>query len=243
MKKLLVLGSGDAFASGGKFCTSFYLGGQGHSLLIDCGASTLIRLQQLSIDPTSIDGIVVTHFHGDHYGGIPFLLIADKYYQSRSRPLTIFGPEGVKEQLRRLQEAMYPGTGNLIDSSWLKFVEFRESMDFEEYYIQTKPVIHSPLSKPHGIKVSWSDQSIAFSGDTEWTDHLIDLAKGTACFICECNSFLENSPGHLSYATIMEKRDLLDTKKIYLTHMGKEVLRQTDLNFPKLNDGQEIILW
>ena len=66
------IGCGDAFGSGGRFNTCFHVEGIGANFLIDCGASSLIAMKQLPIDRTAIDLILLTHFHPDHFGGVPF---------------------------------------------------------------------------------------------------------------------------------------------------------------------------
>lgn len=72
------LGSGDAFGSGGRFQTCFYVKCERTRLLIDCGASSLIAMKRFGVDPGAVDLILVTHLHGDHFGGIPFRCFFDK---------------------------------------------------------------------------------------------------------------------------------------------------------------------
>ncbi|MBV8411843.1 MAG: MBL fold metallo-hydrolase [Alphaproteobacteria bacterium] len=74
--RLQFLGSGDAFGSGGRFNTCFHLERSAHgNVLIDCGASSMIAIRKWQVDPNVISTIVVTHLHGDHFGGIPFFLL------------------------------------------------------------------------------------------------------------------------------------------------------------------------
>ncbi|WP_421879406.1 MBL fold metallo-hydrolase [Marinoscillum sp.] len=237
--KLTVLGCGDAFASEGRYTTSFLVSDEQTNLLVDCGASTLIRLKQLNISPEAIDVIVITHFHGDHYGGIPFLIISNKVQHDRKRPMKIVGPKGVREKVYQLQEALYPGTSTMLDELPITIEEYGE--DFvqiaESIEVRGLSVTHSPPSNPHGVQVKWNDKLFGFSGDTEWDDHLIDLATGTDLFIVECNNLWQDSPGHLSYRTIMDRRDDFLTGRLLLTHMGSEVINEPDLGIERLQDG------
>jgi ribonuclease BN (tRNA processing enzyme) len=241
--KLKVLGCGDAFASEGRFNTSFLIQSESMNILIDCGASTLIRMKQEGITALDIDVIIITHFHGDHYGGLPFQIISNKFEHNRTKHLSIFGPKGIKEKVYALQEAMYPGTSPLIDEMGVSVVEIKEDkwFNYSELSILLKPVKHSPPSNPHGVKVKLEDKIFAFSGDTEWTDALISLAKDTDLFICECNNLNEDSPGHLSYKTIISKADKLKTKRLMLTHMGSEVIAVPKMHFERLEDGMEVV--
>ena len=81
--RLTIVGSGDAFGSGGRFNTCFQLESSNATLLIDCGASSLVALNLCGIKPNNIDGVIVSHLHGDHFGGLPFLLI-DAQHNSRA---------------------------------------------------------------------------------------------------------------------------------------------------------------
>ena len=82
--RLTIVGSGDAFGSGGRFNTCFHLAAVGRNFLIDCGASTHVALRVRDIDPNTVDAIVLSHLHGDHFGGIPFILIDAQYLGRRS---------------------------------------------------------------------------------------------------------------------------------------------------------------
>lgn len=240
--ELTVIGCGDAFGSAGRYNTSFLLKRQESRILVDCGASTLFRLKQLELSVTDIDTIVISHFHGDHYGGLPFLMLSNHIEYHRTTPLTIIGPEGIHEKVYQLQEALYPGTTNVLDALDLHFMEFNDEVwlrhdDFEVY---TRRVSHAPASNPHGVKLRWKDKCFAFSGDTEWNDSLIDLADGADLLLLECNNLKEDSPGHLGYATIEKKRDLLKANRIMLTHMGTEVIRSTQIGLERLEDGMVV---
>ena len=72
--QLRFVGCGDAFGSGGRSNTCFHITGERVNFLIDCGASSLPALQRQAIARDAIDLVLITHFHGDHFGGLPFLL-------------------------------------------------------------------------------------------------------------------------------------------------------------------------
>lgn len=244
MKRLLILGSGDAFTTGGKHTTAFLLEGDENGFLIDCGVSTLVRLKQINYDISRLKGIFLTHFHGDHFGGIPFIILTLKIELDHQKDFFIYGPEGVREKVLKLQEAMYPGTSSFIDELGINFIEYGSGwMPSEDLEVHAFKVQHSPPSKPHGLKFRWSGQMLAFTGDTEWDNSLLALAEDTKVLITECNNLLVNSPGHLSLATLEEKRGQLKTERVLLSHMGTEVLEMKSCPFERLHDGMEITLW
>src|SRR6201995_4086414 len=106
--RLRFVGCGDAFASGGRFQTSFYLDGGAEPVLIDCGATTLVALKGLGIDSTSIGVVVLSHLHEYHFGGLPWLVL-DGQFAGRTGPLLIARPERSKQRFRQAFEVLYPG--------------------------------------------------------------------------------------------------------------------------------------
>ena len=117
--KLTIIGSGDAFGSGGRFNTCFFLETAKAALLIDCGASALPALRGQGIDPNRIDAIVLSHLHGDHFGGIPFLLLDSQFLARREKPLMIAGPPGTRARLDAAMEVFFPkSTGTKWRFSW-----------------------------------------------------------------------------------------------------------------------------
>ena len=95
------VGCGDAFGSGGRQNTCFHVTGHSINFLVDCGASSVPALKQLGIVRNDIDLILITHFHGDHFAGLPFFLL-DAQFPRRIRPLIIAGPEGIETRLAQV---------------------------------------------------------------------------------------------------------------------------------------------
>src|SRR5436190_3591605 len=104
--QLQFIGCGDALGSGGRSNTCFHVTGERVNFLIDCGASSLPALKRLGVARDAIDLILITHFHGDHFGGLPFLLL-DAQFTRRSRPLVIAGPQGIETRMKQAMEVMF----------------------------------------------------------------------------------------------------------------------------------------
>ncbi|MEQ9403495.1 MAG: MBL fold metallo-hydrolase [Cyclobacteriaceae bacterium] len=240
--KLTVLGCGDAFGNGGRSNTSFLLTHENEHILVDCGASALIRLKHEQIDPDEISTIIISHFHGDHYGGIPFLLISSLFEKKRIATLNIAGPPGIEAKVLHLLEAMYEGTTEKLNQLDLRFYEYMEgtSLVIDDKKIEVWKVEHSIPSNPHGVRITWKGRVFAYSGDTSWTENLIPLSNNADIFLCDCN-FL-NSPafGHLSLKELNERKEFINCDNIWLTHMGSEVLESDDSTFNRLKDGIRI---
>ncbi len=239
--KLTVIGCGDAFASGGRNNTCFHLKTAGTQLLLDCGATSFVAMKQMGMTPQAIDTIVLTHFHGDHYGGVPFFLL-DAIVSKRVHPLTIVSPRGGKARMEQLLESLYPGLAAQIGSTFpIHYHEYQDTRKIAigNIQIQAFPVVHSPASLPHGIRIEAGQKALGFSGDTEWTDALIPLADQTDLFICECNFYDKDGPSHVSYRTLEKHFSELHTRRLVLTHLGDEMLAHAhELPTECLTDGQ-----
>ncbi|HSC02811.1 MAG TPA: MBL fold metallo-hydrolase [Solirubrobacteraceae bacterium] len=228
--RLTFVGSGDAFASGGRFQACLHLEADGTApLLLDCGATALIALKRLGIDPSSIGHVALTHLHGDHFAGLPWLIL-DGQFAKRTKELVIAGPAGTGQRFEEMFEALYPGSPAAERPFETRFVEFEERvpLDFGPARITAYPVRHTPGTRPHGLRVEYANRVTAYSGDTEWTDTLPDIARGAELFVCECNFFDTKAPGHLDYQTLMQHRPELECKKIVITHMSEEMLARVD---------------
>ncbi len=240
--ELTVLGCGDAFGSGGRNNTAFLLSNGKERILIDCGATTLVRLKQEGIPLEEISFIIISHFHGDHYGGIPFILISSLFEHHRAKPLNIIGPRKVKEKVMALQETMYEGTAEKLKALDLNFYEYREGVELRvsDIALNAFEVEHSPQSNPHGFRLKWNGKSIAFSGDTSWTEKLFELSNDADLFICECNFFQGVNFGHLNYEEILKLHRKLNCKQLWLSHMRQEVFLSETVMLNKLVDGLKI---
>lgn len=239
---LRFLGCGDAFSAGGRFQTSFYLEGGDEPLLIDCGATTLVALKRLGIESSSIGLVLVSHLHGDHFGGLPWLIL-DGQFSGRTEPLLIAGPERTEERFSQAFEALYPGAQERGWAFDVRVVELpeREPREVGPTVVTTFPVIHTPATFPHALRIEYAGKVIAFSGDTEWTDALLEVAEGADLFVCECQEYDRSVPGHLNYATLAEKRPQLGCRRLVINHLGEAMLgRVGELDVEAAEDGLTI---
>src|SRR5215211_5346194 len=106
--KFIVLGSGSSVPHPSRSSSGYWLESETGSLLLDCSASVIHRMAQESLDWANLDAIWISHFHLDHIGGLAPFLFATKYAphtQSRTKPLKIFGPEGLRKLLENFDPA------------------------------------------------------------------------------------------------------------------------------------------
>src|SRR5947209_16500467 len=242
--RLRFLGCGDAFASGGRLHTCFHLEGGSEPMLIDCGATALVALKRERIDPASIGCVALSHLHGDHFAGLPWLVL-DGQFGGRTRPLLIGGPPGTERRFEQAFEALYPGAVSAERAFEIRIVELAErtSSELGPAVVTPFAVAHSSSTPSYGLRVEYGGKLIAYSGDTEWTDSLLDIARGADLFVCECNYFDKRVPGHLNYRTLASHRPELECKRLIVTHMSEEMLeRAGELEVETAADGLVIEL-
>jgi ribonuclease BN (tRNA processing enzyme) len=227
--KLTIIGSGDAFGSGGRMNTCFHLQTAKATLLIDCGASALPALKACAIDPNAVDAVVLSHLHGDHFGGLPFLIL-DARFARRDKPLLIAGPPGTKDRLHTLMEALFPkSTATPWKFDWhVDEIAVGAPTQVLGHALVTAEVIHQSGAASTALRLSDGDKTFAYSGDTEWTDALLPIARDADLFICECYGFAGQLKGHLSWEVLQPKLEALAAKQTMVTHMNPTMLARLD---------------
>jgi ribonuclease BN (tRNA processing enzyme) len=224
--QLQFIGCGDALGSGGRFNTCFHVTGERANFLIDCGASSLLALKRFGIAREDIDVILITHFHGDHFAGLPFFLL-DAQFTRRERPLIIAGPEGIGTRLVQAMEALFENSSKTQQKFELSIVELRpeQARDFGTFTVTPFPVVHGESGGPFlAYRVDVEGRTIAYSADTEWTETLIPAARDADLFICEAYYYDRIVKNHLSLKTLEEHLPLLAPRKLVLTHMSDDML-------------------
>jgi ribonuclease BN (tRNA processing enzyme) len=227
--KVQFAGSGDAFGSGGRLQTCMYVEAASVRFLIDCGATALSGLKRLAIDPAGIDVIVLSHLHGDHFGGVPFFIL-DGQFRRGSKPLTIVGPAGTEARCRAALEVMFPGSSTVPRRFPTAFVELtpREPTAVASMVVTGYEVVHPSGAPTLALRIECEGRVLAYSGDTEWTDALLDAAAGSDLFVCEAYYFERMIKYHLSYTTLERHRAALACRRLVLTHMSDDMLARLD---------------
>jgi ribonuclease BN (tRNA processing enzyme) len=227
--ELHFLGSGDAFGSGGRLQTCLYVSGLNNGFLIDCGASSLIAIKRNGMDASRIGWVLLTHLHGDHFGGLPFLVL-DGQFSRRTLPLVIAGPPGVASRVEAAMEVFFPGSWNVTRRFPLEFIELaeREPTQVGPSVVTALAVRHPSGSPSYGIRVQFGEKVISYSGDTEWTASLLDLARDVDVLVCEAYCFEKRIPYHLDYSTLLKHRSELGCRRLIMTHMSDDLLHRLD---------------
>lgn len=240
-----VVGSGDAFGSGGRFQTCFALAPDPDSpptVLLDCGATSLTALRQQEIDTNAIDTVVVSHLHGDHFGGLP-LLVLDGQFRRRTRDLTVVGPPGIGGRLEQAMEALYPGSSTVQRRFEVRVIEHadRNALKLDALRVTPFEVRHASGAPAYALRVDGPAASMAYSGDTEWTEALLDAADGVDLFLCEGYS-PDPIRWHLDLNTLARQRGRLTCHQLVLTHLSPTALVSDLTGWHVAHDGMRLDL-
>jgi ribonuclease BN (tRNA processing enzyme) len=224
------VGSGDSFGSGGRFQTCIVVDGPRSRFAIDFGTSSLIALAQQGIEHNSLDAILLTHLHGDHCGGVPFLLIDAMLAAKRTRPLVIAGPRDLRRRMDQIREALFPGSHVMTPKFPLTWTEMEPGKPHTilDLVVTPEPARHTAETNPTALRVEVGGRVVAYTGDTEWTEDVARVARGADLLIAECYFYDKPVKWHLNYPTLAAQRGALGAKRVILTHMSREMLAQAD---------------
>ncbi len=237
------VGCGDAFGSGGRWQTCIRVSGDGQVLLVDCGATTLAALKAQGLDPGDVSAVAITHLHGDHFGGLPFLIL-DGQFSGRSAPLLIAGPPGTAARLAQSMEVLFPGSSSGRRRFPVEVTELPTDgtpVPLGAAVVRGWEVDHASGAPPLALRVDLAGASFAYSGDTQWTPALAMAARGADLFAVEAYTFARPIRYHLDYATLRAHLKEIQASRVVLTHMSADMLgRLTEAEMPAAYDGLTI---
>ena len=245
--RITFIGTGDAFGSGGRLNTCFHVETRATRFLVDCGATSMPALKRLGIERNAIDTILVTHFHADHFGGIPYFVLDAQLYAKRSRPLTIAGPRGLKDWYVRALETAFPGSSATRQKFEVALVELpsHQTTDLEGIAVTPAEVCHGPdgTGPYFAYRIEADGKALAYTGDTEWTDALVPIAKDADLLIAEALFRDRAVRYHLNLASLEANLPRMTPRRLMLTHMSDDMLSQIDaIGFDTAEDGTVVTL-
>ena len=245
--RVTFVGSGDAFGSGGRLQTCVLVEDGPWRCLLDCGATSLVGLKAAGVDPASIRAIIVSHLHGDHFGGLPFFLLDAQLNSKRAQPLFLIGHAELESRLRATMELLFPGSQRAFDHVDVRFVEVSPGCVTnigDDAIVEVFDVDHFCGSPPFAVRLTTpSGKRIAYSGDTEWTETLLDASRDADLFIVETYFYDKPIKWHLSYTTLAENLAQITAAQVIGTHLSTDMLDHLEeLGIRTAHDGMTVEL-
>ncbi len=235
------LGSGDAFGSGGRFNTCMMVSAEGRCFLVDCGATSMVAMRRFGVEPNALSMILVSHLHGDHFGGIPFFILDAQLVSKRATPLLIAGPPGLEARVKQAMEVLFPGSSGVVQKFPLEFRELEPGVpaNLDGVTVTPHEVRHPCGDPPLALRMDCGGKTITYSGDTEWCESLLSAAAGADLFIAEAYTYEKPIRFHLNFKTIEENREALAARRVVLTHMSADMLERVEaLGWEYAEDGK-----
>jgi ribonuclease BN (tRNA processing enzyme) len=241
-----VLGTGDAFASGGRAQSAYFVESDGATILLEAGPELLGSMKRAGLKPNNVDLILVSHLHGDHFAGIPFLMLEYLWESPLDHTVTIAGPRNLEARCWRLMETLFPRFELSKLHRKIRFVviDAGETVRLGKVRLSA---IRSPHTKPDislSFRIEMGGKAIVFSGDSGWNEELVTLAQEADLFLCEC-TYYESShlTFHMNYPQVAANRERFNARRMVLTHLGREVLNhKSEVEIEMAFDGMRIEL-
>ncbi len=229
--RLTVVGSSDAFNAGGRGHSCYLLeGSKSGPLMVDFGGTALMGLRQLDRDPTELHAVVITHLHGDHFSGLPFLFIDGMFNVRRDQPLHILGPPGVEQRVNDLFHVTY---GDLDQVQWpfeLRFstLEPGRQSQLSGLTIQAFAADHiDPPGVAMCLRITEAEgKSVAFSGDTAMCPGLLQAADGVDLLVADCSCLRQPCGRHSTWEQWLDVLPELNAGQVVLTHLDRVMRAQ-----------------
>ena len=241
--KVTFLGTGDAFGHGGRLQPCVMIQTVSRRFLVDCGTTALIAMNRFGIDPNSIEMILLSHLHGDHFGGLPFFLLDAQLHSKRRSPLTIAGPEGTGARLTGAMEVFFPGSSKIQQKFPIHIIELtpQRSWTYKEITVHPFEVCHPSGDTALALRLEIGGKTIAFTGDTEWCEALVPAATKADLLIAEAYFYEKQIKYHLNYQTLKNHLNSLQPGKLLITHMSQDMLDHLDrIEEEAAEDGLQI---
>lgn len=245
MSHVTFIGTSDAFGAGGRRQAAIFVETTSGGLLLDCAPTTNTGLAALGIPRCAVDVIAVSHFHADHFAGIPTFVLASIYADLRRQPLVIAGPPGVETRVRAAADAIGHSLSGREMPFALRFVELPAGrlVDLGPARARSFAVNHQPESCPHGLDLEVVGRRLVYSGDTGWFDDLPRHTRGADLLICDCTFHEPTFPEHIAYRELIERAPSLACERLIVTHLGASMSeRRGQLEIETADDGLRLEL-
>lgn len=233
--KLNIIGSGNIPS---KYNSASYL--IDDKILVDVPNGTCKILKNVGIEPSKISHILITHFHGDHFLDMPFMLLSKIF--DNSECCNIYCDNTGESKIYDLTKLAFPNEVEKI-KNYFKYV-YNDEFSIDEYEIEKILLEHEEGLNAYGYIFSDNTQCVGFTGDSGLCDNIEKMAEKCNHLICDCN-FIVGNKSHMGIDNLKELAMKYPNCIFYTTHMHdatrKELNRLNMKNIIVLKDNDEFI--
>lgn len=210
-------------------------------ILLDCGFSVPHHFFHFCNDPDELDYIWISHFHGDHFFGLPLLLLRLREMK-REKPLTIIGQQEIQQKTGELMEMAYPGCMDKLGYKLLfSTITPAEPLGLGELSFTAAQTTHSLTN--YGLLIDDGNDRLYYSGDGRPTDEVRKLIHGCDMVIHEAFTQEDTLPNHSSISSCRQLLLEQSVKKLALVHMERKTRRKiSEPFFEIINQTEKIFI-
>ena len=216
--EIFFIGVGEACDTAHGNNSSLVTTDSGTRILLDCGFSVPHQYFRTVPDPTELDYIWISHFHGDHFLGLPLLFLR-LWEMGRTHPLPIISQKGISDKVRAALEMAYPGFEEKL-SFKLEFhvISPKETASFGGLSWSTALTQHSQYNL--GLLLSDGSKKIYYSGDGRSNQQVAKLIQGCDIVVHEAFNLIDTFPYHGSITRCLKLADSANVGRIALVHLN-----------------------
>ncbi|OUM90905.1 MAG: hypothetical protein BAA01_00295 [Bacillus thermozeamaize] len=215
--KVTIVGIWGAYPEAGAATTSFLLEEDGFCLLVECGSGVLSQVQQYAA-LSELDAVVLTHYHHDHaadLGCLQYGMMIQTLMGHRHKPLPIYGHAEDKKQFARLTYGKAPFTVGMALSDG-------ETKPIGPWRVSACATMHEAYCLALKFQTP-SGKTLVYTGDTGWSQAVVDFSQGADLLISEATLFDEQkgqAPGHLTAGQAGELAANAEAGRLLLIHFS-----------------------
>lgn len=203
----------------------------GDRVLIDAPGGIPTAMRQFSFDPHTLEVILITHLHGDHTFGLPFVLL-EFMLKPRSASLPVYGPSGLSELVTVLTQTAFP---EAEATDLLKHADPAYNTVSDGFRFNAQDMAIAASRVPHGgietyaYTITANSRSLLYAPDMEFGDHLNSLLEHVDIAVLDATTLSDPIPSHMTFEQILSLASIHPTVLFYTTHRGRFTTRDIEL--------------